>query len=121
MRRCNVFSFGVQTDTSSFMRRLRTYAISMIPRRCGGLLLGSPGAFDLAGSILQQRCSMSFFFVLVESFVAYSFGILFRARMDSSQVNVVILSLGFMEFTIRILSSMVAQTIMHHRRHSTKV
>ena len=49
-----------------------------------------------------------------------SFG-LYWARLDSSKVNLVILSLGFMKFTIWFCSSMVAQTIMHHRRHSTNV
>ena len=37
------YVFAFKTDTSSFMRRLRTYAPSMIPWRCGGLSLGSPG------------------------------------------------------------------------------
>ena len=49
-----------------------------------------------------------------------SFG-LHWARMDSSMVNVVILWLWFMKVAIWFVSSMVAQTIMHRRRHSTNV
>ena len=73
--------FAFKTDTSSFMRRLRTYAPSMIPWRCGGLSLGSLG---LPWALL---CSPGFAWALLGSLLARpgspGCSVLFWARVDS--------------------------------------
>ena len=162
------------------MRRLRTFATSRIPWRCGGLSLGSPGSPGLPWALLCpsgivwalwgvwaplrfSRLSWALLgspgltWALLGSWLVRAFldaPVLFWARVGSPGLVWALLgslglvwallgSPGFIRaslgsyglfqgqcghtqlriYEVRhvILSSMVAQTIMHRRRHSTNV